>query len=193
MLTDFIDKYSTATITLAQTTFMHLEVEGAHLFRIDFEEKVEAKLKPGRGGVLAHHTTHPLLSHYNDDKTEVYINSAPDDPAGLYEGIQEVIARNPQEWRDGEASCFKSDFTTIKSDYTTGDGTIKEVLIQGRGKLISLAPPSIASAVLAACDKHGVATKAFTHPSSYHPHQYSLLSIGPYYVIAFGFSVRKLQ
>lgn len=189
MITDFINKYPTATITLAQTTFMTLEVEGAHLFRVDFQEKVEAKLKPGKRGELGYSTVHPLLSNYNEDKAAIYINSAPGDPQGLYEDIQAGIAsvsHVSRRWKNWQIEIRESEFTIVENQ-------LKQNIIDGSGMLLNSAPPSIAVAVLEACKKHKVATKTFTHPSSYHPHLYSLLSIGACYVIAFGFTVRQLQ
>ncbi|MCR5889252.1 hypothetical protein LRS06_16060 [Hymenobacter sp. J193] len=189
MLLDLIDRYSTATISVAQTTYMILEVEGGKI-RVDFREKAEAILKPGRGGALTYYTHHPLLDHYNEDKTTIYINSPPNDPEALYIELQQAIASSPQKWVDTQSAYANLDFKSLSIDYTIGKGTIKEVLIQGKGMLLSSVPPSIANRVLAACEKHRLATKTFSEPN---PNQYSLLSIGPSYVIAKGFAVHQLQ
>jgi hypothetical protein len=186
MLTDFILKYPTATIAFAQTTFMHLEVEDGR-YRVDFREKVEVRLKPGRGGELSYHTHHPLLLRHNEQTATVYLNSVPDDPGKLCDDIRKGIAGIFQEWRDSRSEFFGSDLAIA-------DGRFKQNLTQGGGILLDSAPSSIAQVVIAACDRHGVATKAFgsTEPDSNDPPEYSLLFIGSCYVIAKDFTVRQL-
>ncbi len=151
MLTAFVERHQTAKLVLAQTTYMHLEVEeGA--FKVDFKDKTAFKLKLGTRGLLAHYATHPLLLYYNENRTTLYINSRPESPQALLEDIEEAIDSIFQGWHDWRCVLWGN---RLQSPVEL----TKQNIAQGSGILLDNAPASVIGAVAAVCEKHGVATK----------------------------------
>ncbi|SMB79794.1 hypothetical protein SAMN00120144_4224 [Hymenobacter roseosalivarius DSM 11622] len=60
MMEQFVALYPTGQIRYSQTTFLELTT-AVEVHRIDFHGKVEARLKRGTGGALAHYTEHPAF------------------------------------------------------------------------------------------------------------------------------------
>ncbi|ALD21320.1 hypothetical protein [Hymenobacter sp. DG25A] len=186
MFTEFIEEHPTGTITRAQTTYLELQTEKGS-FRIEFKEKTEAKLKPGRGGALAYFTHHPLLLIHNEDTATVYIHSKPIDPQALREEIHQSISALYQGWRDWRSHFFGW-------HYEGAESLLVQNLAQGSGMILDRAPASVAKLLLAACEKYGAATSVFgsAEPDPTTPVVFSLFFIGSYYVIAKGFRASAL-
>jgi hypothetical protein len=186
MLAAFIEKYPTAKIVLTQTTYMHLEVEDS-LFKVSFKDKADFQLKRGAYGTLAHYTSHPLLLNYNEARTTLYINSQPDNPQALLEDIETAINAAFSGWSDWRSVFFgnrKAEAVAL----------VRQNIAHGRGILLDYAPVSIIRAVIAACEKHGVATRFFGSQNwSPSPRgTFSILFVGSCYVIARDFQVNAL-
>ncbi|WP_152560132.1 hypothetical protein [Hymenobacter sp. IS2118] len=187
MLTDFIDKYQTAKIVLLQTTYMHLAV-GDGVFKIAFKDKAEYFLKRGKSGPLSYYTNHPLLLNHNEPRTTLYINSKPPDPQSLLEDIVTGINAIYQDWRDWRTTLFGNRKQAAAA-------LAQQNLLHGNGILLDYAPAPIVRAVIAACEKHGVATRYFGSleaiPSP--RGEFKVLFIGPYYVIARDFRISTVS
>jgi hypothetical protein len=187
MLADFIETYHTATIVSTQTTYLNLAVEkGA--FRVDFIDKAEFRLKAGTQGILAIYSQHPLLLDHNEPRTSLYINSRPNNPQLLFEDIEQAVAQVSEGWRD-------LSFYLFRWNKAGAIVLAKNNIEQGSGILLDFAPASIVRAVVAACEKHGAATKFFgsleIDLNSSHK-DFKVLFIGSCYVIARKFLVRAL-
>ena len=137
--------------------------------------------------MIAHHATHPLLLHYNEDRTTLYINSRPENPQALLEDIEAAVDSIFQGWHDWRCVLWGN---RLKSavELTTQNIT------QGSGILLDNAPASIVKAVVAVCEKHGAATRFFGSLSwNPLPHEaYSVLLIGSCYVVARDFKIHPV-
>ena len=186
MLTDFIDKYQTGKIVLLQTTYIHLAVEGG-TFKIAFKDKAEYFLKLDKSGQLSYYTDHPLLLNHNESRTTLYINSKPADPEKLLEDIITGIDAIYQDWRDWRTTLFGNRKEAAAA-------LAQQNLLHGSGILLDYAPASIIKAVIAACEKHDVATRFFGSlecvPSS--RGDFKVFCIGPYYIVARDFQVSAI-
>ena len=169
------------TVMVAQTTFAVLKMPGKQ-FRVDFLDKVEARLKPGMRGAFSSNLEHPLLLNYNSRLVEVYITSRPQSSQHLFVEIQERIQALFQGWRDWR--CVLNG----------GENQLLKNLLDGSGLLLPGAPAVVAKAVVAACTEHDASTyfrgDIENTPKDTPPYQ--LLLIGKGYVIAKGFRFTEL-
>jgi hypothetical protein len=170
------------TVQVAQTTFAVLTMPGKQ-FRVDFINKAEARLKPGMRGEFSSYLAHPLLLRYNSRLAEVYINSRPPDPEGLFAEIRELINAAFRGWRDW--SCVLS----------SGEKQLQKNLIDGSGLLLPGAPAIIAKAVIEACTAHGASTyvRGSIENTPFDKPPFHLLLIGKGYVIAKEFRFTELS
>jgi len=183
MLISLIPEDELVTVAVAQTTFVVLTTPKAR-FRIDFIDKAEAYLKPGmRGNFKSYSEHHPLLLSYNSRSAEVYINSRPQDPEGLFSEIRERTNAVFQGWRDWR--CILSG----------GEKQLRQNLVDGSGLLMPSAPIVIAQSVIEACTKHNASTyvRGDLKDTSPVTSPFHLLLIGAGYVIAKDFPTVELS
>lgn len=182
MLTSLIPEDELVTVAVAQTTFAVLTTPKAR-FRIDFIDKAEAYLKPGMRGNFKSCSEHPLLLNYSSPQAEVYINSRPQNPEGLFVEIRRRIEAVFQGWRDWQ--CVLSG----------GEKQLRTNLIDGSGLLLPGVPAVIAQPVVAACTEYGASTYVRGSLSMAPPgaSAFQLLLIGKGYVIAKDFRVVELS
>ncbi|MBC6989876.1 hypothetical protein [Hymenobacter sp. BT491] len=186
MLTTLVEGRPEATITLTQTTYLHLQVDDV-AYRVDFLDKVEFRLKPGVRGVLAHHTRHPLLLDYSEPQATVYLTSRPQDPPALLRDLHRAVDSASHHWRELPRYLF---------GWSTANAlaSLEKNLTDGSGLVVERAPASIVRAVVGACDQHGAATYLWgtlEAPAPANP--YSVLFIGSCYVVARNFQVRAVK
>jgi hypothetical protein len=187
MLDSFIDRYSEATITRVQTTYLEVAVSTG-VFRIQYRDKVEFVAKPSAQGRLAQMRDHPLLWDYNGPCDTVYLSTAALDPPHLVAELQRVVATVTQGWRSLERYLFlrpKASALTL----------LTQNLADGSGLLLQRAPFAIGEVVRTACQQHGVTT--YTLPpiapvSTGLPLPRQVLFIGGCYVIARDFEVHAI-
>lgn len=188
MLTEFIARHQTAKIVLLQTSYMHLEDENG-LFKVEFKDKATFQLKLGAKGTLAHYISHPLLLLHNEARTTLYLNSRPQNPQALLEDIERAIDSVFSGWHDWPSLFFG--FGNYKAPAVA---LARHNITQGSGILLDYAPASIIKAVIAACEKHGVATRFFgsldANPSP--RGSFSILFVGSCYVVARDFRIHAL-
>ncbi|MFD1875512.1 hypothetical protein [Hymenobacter bucti] len=150
MLDSFIDRYSEATITRVQTTYLEVAVSTG-VFRIQYRDKVEFVAKPSAQGRLAQMRDHPLLWDYNGPCDTVYLSNAALDPPHLLAELQRMVATVTQGWRSLERYLFlrpKASAVTL----------LTQNLANGSGLLLQSAPIAIVEVVRTACQQHGVTT-----------------------------------
>jgi hypothetical protein len=188
MLTAFIDRHQIAKIVLLQTTYMYVEVESG-LFKVDYKDKAAYQLKLSAQGSLAHYTSHPLLLPHNEARTTLYLNSRPENPQDLLEDIERGIDAVFSGWYDWRSLFFGAG--TYKAPAVA---LARQNIAQGSGILLDYAPASIIRVVIAACEKHGVATKYFgSLDATPSPRgTFSILFVGSCHVIARDFRIHAL-
>lgn len=185
-LSEFVAGQPVATITLAQTTYLHLST-AAGAFRVDFRRKAAAYLKPRKQGIVQLLPHHPLLLWYNEWRATLYINSRPADPQALFTDLEQALTSLLQGGYDWRTTLFGR-------NQAGAAALLLQNLTHGSGILLDRAPVSAIRTVVAICEQHGVATKAFglPTPDQAPPPLYTLLLIGPCYVVAQAFSIRPL-
>lgn len=188
MLSELIELRQRATILFAQTTYLHLSV-GTDTFRVDFERRVEARLKPGKHGSLVLHAQHPLLLRYNEASATLYISSKPTNPQALQDDVHQAIVAILQGWRDWCSSLFG-----FGGNKDARVALLAQNLAQGSGILLDQAPASIVRAVVAVCVQHGVMTNVFgsIESDSTASPLFQVLLVGSCYVIAKDFRLTAL-
>jgi len=182
MLASLIPENELVTVAVAQTTFTVLTTSKAR-FRIDFIDKAEVYLKPGMRGNFKTYSEHALLLNYNSRSAEVYINSRPQDPEGLFAKIRERTNVVFQGWRDWR--CILSG----------GEKQLRQNLLDGSGLLLPSAPIVIAQSIIEACSEHNASTyvRGGLEDTSPAAPLFHLLLIGKGYVIAKDFRVVELS
>jgi hypothetical protein len=182
MLNSLIPNETVVTVAVAQTTFAVVSTPHAR-FRIDFIEKAEAYLKPGMRGSFKSYSEHPLLLNYSSPQAEVYINSRPLNPEGLFTELRQRIEAVFQGWRDWQ--CVLSG----------GEKQLRTNLIDGSGLLLPGVPAVIAQPVIDACTEYGASTYVRGSLGMVPPDisDFRLLLIGKGYVIAKGFHFTELS
>jgi hypothetical protein len=187
MLTSLIPEDELVTVAVAQTTFAVLTTPKAR-FRIDFIDKAEAYLKPGmRGNFKSYSEHHPLLLNYNSRLVEVYINSRPQDPEGLFAEIRERIESVFQSWRDWRC--------VLPGRKSAGEKQLKQNLLDGSGLLLPGAPIVVAQSIIEGCTKYGASTYVLGDIGNTLPiaSPFYLLLVGEGYVIAKDFRITELS
>ncbi len=181
MLDDLFRHDRIATIKLAQTTFSHIQLEG-ELFKLTYQHKAEAYIKPGTQGLLSLHQHHPMLLSYNEPKVTIYVGSKVEAPREVAQEIEEAASLVFQGWRDWRINLFGN-------NKPAAELLFQDNLRTGYGTLMGGAPVSVARAVLAVCDRYGVRTTVFgdINAEPVEPPIYKILTIGPCYVIAKNF------
>lgn len=180
LLPDFLAHYPSATITFTQATYVELATAGG-MYRLDFIDKAEFRLRKDTGGALAHYTTHPLLSNHNEPLLTLYLNSKPADPPAFIQAIEQRLQQLTQGWREWQSYLFHGK--------VNGDNVRK-----GLGVLLYSAPLSLAREVIAVCEQHGVTTRYFEPTEDLSPvkRPFSVLFIGVNYVVARDFRILPL-
>jgi len=182
MLDSLILNGAVVTVAVAQTTFAVLTTPHAR-FRVDFIEKAETYLKPGMRGSFKSYPEHPLLLNYSSPQAEVYINSRPQNPEGLFNEIRQRIEAVFQGWRNWQ--CVLSG----------GEKQLRTNLIDGSGLLLPGVPAVIAQPVIDACTKYGASTyvRGSLRMAPPDTSDFQLLLIDKGYVIAKGFHITALS
>jgi hypothetical protein len=186
MLDSLIPNEAMVTVAVAQTTFAVLTTPHAR-FRIDFIDKAEAYLKPGMRGELVSCVEHPLLLSYNSHLGEVYINSRPSDPEGLFAEIHKRIEAVFQGWRNWRC--------VLSGRGNAGENQLRQNLRDGSGLLLPGAPAIVAQAVIEACTEYGASTYVRGDIRNTLPvaSLFQLLLIGKGYILAKGFRITELS
>lgn len=186
MIDNLIRTDATATVAVAQTTFVVLTMPQAR-FRIDFVEKAEVHLKPGMRGKISRFLEHPLLLNYNSPLVEVYINSRPSDPAGLFAEIHRRIEDVFQGWRNWRC--------VLSGRGSAGENQLRQNLLDGSGLLLPGAPTVVAQAIIEACTEYEASTYVRGDITNTLPviSPMHLLLVGEGYVIAKDFHIMELS
>ncbi|MCH5716900.1 hypothetical protein [Niabella hibiscisoli] len=164
-----------------QTTFLTLKVDG-RLFRLDFIDKKEFKLKKGILGQLRIYETRPLLIDYNENIVTAYINSKPEHFDDFVADFANAINEITKGWRSW------ANYVTDRKINSTLNNFLNNVK-RGIGKLME-APFSITQIAIKVCDKHNVATKMFGNELKRENFKLMLIG-GDNYVIAKEFRIRQ--
>ncbi len=170
----------TAQVYNYQTTFLTLKFD-TQLFRFDFIDKKEFKLKKGTIGQFRYFEKHPLLIDYNETIVQIYINSKPTHFDNFIMDFKNAINETTKGWRDW------TNYVQNKNINFTVDSFLNNVRT-GTGKLFE-APISITQKAIAVCERYNVSTKTFE--SELIQDNFKVIFIADDYVIAKEFRLRN--
>ena len=171
----------TVKIIATQTTFMVVNFQQVD-YQINFDKKEEFLLKKGTEGILHIELQHPLLTNYQEDFIETFINSRYSNPEELLKIFEQTINEQTKGYRD-----WKTYFEIPNLNYTIQ--IVKNNIEKGTGKLCS-APISISNKIVEQCNLLNIKTKTFDE-KNFKIKPYKLLTIGNNYVIAMDFKVKN--
>ena len=159
-----------------QTTFMKIKVD-EKIVRYDFVNRQESRLKKQKSGILNFYEEHPLLYQYSQNKTEIFINSAPTETEEFINEIKETFENYFKGWRTWEKFIIDNGINFTMKTF------IKNIK-DGNGKLFII-PKPLEEELNKVFTKYNVKTKTFEIPSNCR--DFKLITIGENYVIASDF------
>ncbi len=161
--------------------FLTLKID-EKLYKINFIDKQEFKLKKGNWGHFQMYEKHPLLLNFNENILITYLNSKPADSQSFVKDLENTINAATGGYRSWKI-YFEDILTNFKEE------TFQANVKSGFGKLFE-APFSITQKALEVCTKHSI--KTITFGGDLKQENYKLICIDNNYVIAKEFELHLL-